>query len=73
MPSPRWSTSPPSPGERAGTTRRGALERENFRQLCQEANDWWAGRPEAAASETAAFNRRAELRAAKGNRGSSAA
>jgi hypothetical protein len=47
-----------------------ALERENFRQLCQDANQWWAERPELAERQVADFQVRER---AKADRGSSAA
>jgi hypothetical protein len=51
-----------------------AIERENFRQLCQEANGWWAENPEAATRHVADYHQREDLRAdAQAGRGSSAA
>jgi|AntDryMetagUQ889_1029465.scaffolds.fasta_scaffold38953_2 glycerophosphoryl diester phosphodiesterase len=51
-----------------------AIERENFRQLCQEANEWWAQNPEAAKRHVADHHQREDLRAdAQAGRGSSAA
>lgn len=40
-----------------------AIERENFRQLCQEANEWWAQHPEAVERQVADYHRREEHRA----------
>ncbi|SDX16559.1 hypothetical protein SAMN05421504_102516 [Amycolatopsis xylanica] len=45
-----------------------AIERETFRQLCQETNTWWAERPELAERETEDYFKRAN-----GARDSSAA
>lgn len=52
-----------------------AVERENFRQLCQEANQWWTEHPEAAEQHLAEYHEREALkaRAATGNHDSSAA
>lgn len=51
-----------------------AIERENFRQLCQEANDWWAQHPEAAQRHVADHHQREDLRrGTQADRGSSAA
>ncbi|MGH3779953.1 MAG: ribbon-helix-helix protein, CopG family [Pseudonocardiaceae bacterium] len=51
-----------------------AIERENFRQLCQEVNNWWAQHPEAAQRHVADYHQREEIRASvKPDRGSSAA
>ncbi|MGH3695493.1 MAG: ribbon-helix-helix protein, CopG family [Pseudonocardiaceae bacterium] len=51
-----------------------AIERENFRQLCQDANTWWAQHPEAAQRHVADHHQREDLRASgKADRGSSAA
>ncbi|MGH3913270.1 MAG: ribbon-helix-helix protein, CopG family [Pseudonocardiaceae bacterium] len=51
-----------------------AIERENFRQLCQEANEWWAQHPEAAQRQLADYHQREGLRArGQADRGSSAA
>ncbi len=40
-----------------------AIERENFRQLCQEADEWWAENPEAATRRVADYHQREYLRA----------
>ncbi|MBV8539138.1 MAG: hypothetical protein JO364_19790 [Pseudonocardiales bacterium] len=51
-----------------------AIERENFRQLCQDANKWWAQRPEAAQRYVADYHQREDLRGSvRADRGSSAA
>ncbi|MDQ3028784.1 MAG: hypothetical protein M3R09_01855 [Actinomycetota bacterium] len=51
-----------------------AIERENFRQLCQEANEWWAQHSEASQRQLADYHQREEVRAnAQAKRGSSAA
>jgi len=51
-----------------------AIERENFRQLCQEANEWWAENSEAATRRVPDYHQREGLRAdAQAGRGSSAA
>lgn len=51
-----------------------AIERENFRQLCQEANQWWAQHPEAAQHQVSEHRHREGLHArTKTDRGSSAA
>ncbi len=51
-----------------------AVERENFRQLCQEANKWWAQHPEASQRQLADHRQREEVRASmQPDRGSSAA
>ena len=51
-----------------------AIERENFRQLCQEANEWWAQHPEASERQLADYQQREEVRASvQTDRGSSAA
>lgn len=51
-----------------------AIERENFRQLCQETNDWWAQHPEASRRQLADYHRREEVRAStQADRDSSAA
>lgn len=51
-----------------------AIERENFRQLCQEANEWWAQHPEASQRQLADYHQREEVRASvQADRGSSAA
>jgi hypothetical protein len=51
-----------------------AIERENFRQVCEDANAWWAEHPEAADRQVTDYHQREELRAsAKEGRGSSAA
>ncbi|AXB45811.1 hypothetical protein [Amycolatopsis albispora] len=42
-----------------------AIERENFRQLCQETNDWWASRPEAAERQVAEYHRRREVQSGR--------
>ncbi|GAB2742337.1 hypothetical protein [Amycolatopsis magusensis] len=47
-----------------------AIERENFRQLCQDTNDWWAKHPETAEHQLTDYRHR---RAVKGGRDSSAA
>lgn len=39
-----------------------AIERENFRQLCQEANEWWSHRPEVSQQQLAAYHQREEAR-----------
>jgi len=51
-----------------------AVERENFRQLCQEANEWWAQHPEADQRQVAGYHQREDLRGTvQPDRGSSAA
>jgi len=51
-----------------------AIERENFRQLCQQANQWWAQHPEADERYAADHARRQSLRSnATQGSGSSAA
>ncbi len=51
-----------------------ALERENFRQLCQEANAWWAQHPEAAQRHVDDHRQREDLRrGVPADRGSAAA
>lgn len=51
-----------------------AIERENFRQLCQEANTWWAQHPEATQRHVADHHQREDLRAnVKADRDSPAA
>ncbi|MGH3838963.1 MAG: ribbon-helix-helix protein, CopG family [Pseudonocardiaceae bacterium] len=51
-----------------------AIERENFRQLCQDANTWWAQHPETAQQQVDDHNQREDLRSSvKADRGSSAA
>ena len=40
-----------------------AIERENFRPLCQEANEWWAQHPEASPQQLAEYHQREEVRA----------
>lgn len=51
-----------------------AIERENFRQLCEEANKWWAQHPEGSQRQLADYHQRAEIRAnVQADRGSSAA
>ena len=50
------------------------IERENFRQLCQETNDWWAQHPEASQRQFADYHRREEVRTSvQADRGSSGA
>lgn len=50
------------------------IERENFRQLCQEANGWWAEHPDASRRQLADYHQREEGRASgQADRGSSAA
>ncbi|MGH3772880.1 MAG: ribbon-helix-helix protein, CopG family [Pseudonocardiaceae bacterium] len=51
-----------------------AIERENFRQLCLDANNWWAQHPEDAQRRVADYHQREEIRASvTPDRGSSAA
>ncbi len=51
-----------------------AIERENFRQLCLEANEWWAQNPEAAERHVVDYHQRDDLRAdVQSGRGFSAA
>lgn len=51
-----------------------ALQRESFRQMCQEANQWWKDHPEAAEQHLAEYHEREALKArAAGGRDSSAA
>lgn len=50
-----------------------AIERENFRQLCQEANEWWAQHPEVSRRQLADHHHREEVRSSVQDRGSSAA
>lgn len=51
-----------------------AIERENFRQLCQETNEWWAQHPEESNRQVADHHQREEARAnGQADRGSSAA
>ncbi|MGB6165646.1 MAG: hypothetical protein WCF33_22220 [Pseudonocardiaceae bacterium] len=39
-----------------------AIERENFRQLCEEANKWWAQHPECSQRQLADYQQRKENR-----------
>jgi chemotaxis regulatin CheY-phosphate phosphatase CheZ len=39
-----------------------AIERENFRQLCHEVNQWWSQHPEAAQHQVADYHQREDLR-----------
>ncbi|MGH4015112.1 MAG: ribbon-helix-helix protein, CopG family [Pseudonocardiaceae bacterium] len=51
-----------------------AIDHENFRQLCQETNEWWAQHPDASQQQLADHHQREEGRAsAQADRGSSAA
>ncbi len=51
-----------------------AIERENFRQLCQQANQWWAEHPEATEQYAADYARRQAARSStEASGGSSAA
>jgi hypothetical protein len=51
-----------------------AIERENFRQLCQEVNQWWSKHPEAAQRQVADYHQREGLRGnVRADRGPSAA
>jgi hypothetical protein len=51
-----------------------AVERENFRQLCLEVNQWWCQHPDAAQRQVAGYHQRAALRGdEQANRGPSAA
>lgn len=48
-----------------------AVEREAFRQLCEQTNEWWAQHPEAFQRQLADHHRREEVRSrAQPNRGS---
>jgi hypothetical protein len=50
-----------------------AIERENFRQLCQEANEWWAQHPQASQRQLAEYQQREESRTSmQADRGSAA-
>lgn len=50
------------------------VERESFRQLCQEANEWWAQHPGVAQRQVVDYHQREDLRGSvHGDRGSSAA
>jgi hypothetical protein len=51
-----------------------AIERESFRQLCQEANEWWSQHPEASQRQLAHYHHRQEDRGSgQADRGPSAA
>ncbi len=51
-----------------------AVEREAFRQLCAETNEWWAQHSEASQRQLTDYHRREEVRAStQTNHGSSAA
>jgi hypothetical protein len=51
-----------------------AVEREAFRQLCQETNEWWAQHPETSQRQLADYHQREETRASgQADRGSPAA
>ncbi len=51
-----------------------AIERESFRQLCQETNEWWAQHPEAGRQHVVEYHQREDLRASgQADRGPSAA
>ncbi len=51
-----------------------AIERENFRQLCQDTNEWWAQHPDAAAQQVSDYHQREQSQASgPTDRGSSAA
>lgn len=51
-----------------------AVEREAFRQLCEQTNEWWAQHPETSQRQLADHHRREEVRSsAQSNRDSPAA